>query len=98
MDNYNNLLNNLSTVEPFSHLEYEVLESWVKEGKLIELEPGTRILRPDELSGKIYYILSGKTRLLTSHKGKIHQRVLALQKRKFDRLGSLLKQRQQNQL
>ena len=39
MDNYNNLLNKLSTVEPFSHLEYEVLESWVKEGKLIELEP-----------------------------------------------------------
>ena len=81
MDNYNNLLNKLSTVEPFSHLEYEVLESWVKEGKLIELEPGTRILRPDELSGKIYYISVEKHDYLLHTKGKIHQRVLALQKK-----------------
>ena len=76
MDNYNNLPNKLSTVEPFSHLEYEVLESWVKEGKLIELEPGTRILRPDELSEKIY-IFSAEKHGAYFHKKEISESIFA---------------------
>ncbi len=58
------LFKDLAAKPPYSLLPPEKLREWINEGNQQTFRPGQRLIRPDELTDKIYLVLRGEVRLL----------------------------------
>ena len=60
----------VSSQEPFSRLNEDDASNLFHESRLVSFDVGSRLLRPDELSGYVYIIVRGSIRLLANDPAK----------------------------